>query len=118
MRRAGGARREVSSRVFLHGERGELYEGWALNVSRGGVRVILEEKLDLGGEYDVIVGDPDNGGTSAKGRIVWIQEEADGIIAGVEFRGASGEMGAAPPPSARVPDASVADDGKTVKDEK
>jgi hypothetical protein len=97
MRRTGGARREVSERVFLHGEGGELLEGWALNVSRGGVRVILEDKIELGKEYDVVVGDPDKGGTSAKGRIVWIQEESDGVIAGIEFKGLSGEHPSASP---------------------
>ena len=96
MRRAGGgARREVSARVFLHGKDGELHEGWALNVSRGGVRVILEGTVVLGDEYDVVVGDPDQGGTAAKGQIVWVQQEPDGIIAGVEFKGMSGEH--APP---------------------
>jgi hypothetical protein len=87
--RRGGARREMSARVFLHGASGELHEGWALNVSKGGVRVVLEEKVELGSEYDIVVGDPDKDGTSARGRIVWIQEEQDGVICGVEFVGQS-----------------------------
>ena len=105
--RRGGARREVSDRVALHsvagpGAPGEprepTLEGWALNVSRGGVRVILEEKVELGKEFDVTVGDPDNGGTAARGRIVWVQEEPDGVIAGVEFVGVSGTVKSSPPP--------------------
>jgi hypothetical protein len=104
MRRTGGARREVSSRVCLTGLTGagpdgeEMHEGWALNVSRGGVRVVLEQKLELGKEYDVTVGDPDNGGTRARGRIVWVQEEPDGAICGVEFVGMSGTHESVPPP--------------------
>jgi hypothetical protein len=84
MRRAG-ARREVSERVYLQKD-GKILEGWALNASKGGVRVILEEKVELGAEYDVVVGDPDKGGTQAKGRIVWVQDEHDGTIAGVEYK--------------------------------
>lgn len=98
MRRTGGARREVSARVCLSAEGEETHEGWALNVSRGGVRVVLEQKLDLGKEYDVTVGDPDNGGTRARGRIVWVQEEPDGAICGVEFVGMSDTHKSAPPP--------------------
>ena len=105
MRRTGGARREVSSRVCLSSKGEETHEGWALNVSRGGVRVVLEQKLELGKEYDVTVGDPDNGGSAARGRIVWVQEEPDGAIIGVEFIGMSGTHASAPPPPT---DASVA----------
>jgi hypothetical protein len=86
MRRAG-ARREVTSRVYLQKD-GNILEGWTLNASKGGIRVILEEKVELGTEYDVVMGDPDNGGTRARGRIVWVQDEPDGTIAGVEFVGA------------------------------
>src|SRR5437763_12051742 len=59
--RRGGARREVSERARLRqvpetatGER--VWDGWALNVSRGGVRCILEEKVELGEEYEVTLG--------------------------------------------------------------
>jgi hypothetical protein len=90
--RRGGARREVSARVTLvsRGGAGErTLEGWALNVSRGGVRVILEEKVELGADFEVSMVD----GTALSeppkvrpGRIVWVQEEPDGVVAGVEFR--------------------------------
>ena len=46
--RRGGARHEVSARVTLKAKAGEVLEGWALNVSRGGIRVILEDKVELG----------------------------------------------------------------------
>ena len=103
--RRGGARREVSDRVTLHGAAGEQFDGWALNVSRGGVRVILEEKVALGGEFRVTVGDADNGGTSSRGRIVWVQEEPDGVIAGVEFTDYSGMHSSVPPPWSPPPKA-------------
>jgi hypothetical protein len=84
----------VSARVTLKGKAGEVLEGWALNVSKGGVRVILEEKVDLGTEYDVVLtsGGVDAAASGSKeapahnvGRIVWVQEEPDGVVAGIEF---------------------------------
>jgi hypothetical protein len=107
--RRGGARKELSSRVTLKGKSdkvlGQVLEGWALNVSRGGVRVILEEKVELGAEYEVILTSSDGSGKAADassswpsqdgqrpavdvpstGRIVWVQEEPDGVVAGIEF---------------------------------
>jgi hypothetical protein len=83
--RRGGARREVSARVSLVGDDGRVLEGWALNLSRGGVRVILEERVALGAEFEVVVGDVEPGQPRPRGRIVWLQEEPDGAVAGVEF---------------------------------
>lgn len=77
-------------------------EGWALNASRGGVRVILEDQVELAAEYEVTVADDGNGQMGPQpGRIVWVQEEADGMIVGIEFRGVSEVMKAASsaPPS-------------------
>jgi hypothetical protein len=102
--RRGGARREVSTRVFLKKPDGEaVLEGWALNVSRGGVRAILEEKVELGQEFEVEVGTGD--GPPRNGRIVWMQEEPDGVIVGVEFTSLSGTHKSVPPasPSGEVP---------------
>ena len=84
--RRGGARHEVSARVTLKGKDGATLEGWALNVSRGGVRVILEEKVELGAEFDVILSTGADEGSPVQGRIVWVQEEPDGVVAGIEFR--------------------------------
>jgi hypothetical protein len=106
--RRGEARRGYSARVTLKGTSGKalgkVLEGWALNVSRGGVRVILEEKVDLGAEFEVTLSSeagpagrtasdasstwPATDGTvdvPSTGRIVWVQEEPDGVVAGIEF---------------------------------
>ncbi len=94
--RRGGARREVTERVNLKGEDGKLLEGWALNVSRGGLRVILEDKVVLGQKFDVTVGTEDQ--LMRPARIVWVQEEPDGVIVGLEFTGMSGTHKSVPPP--------------------
>jgi PilZ domain len=108
MRRAG-ARREVTERVLLKNEKGAVCEGWALNASRGGVRVILEDKVELGKEYEVTLGEAEKGAVQ-KGRIVWVQEEPDGVIAGVEFVNVSpsGTLSTGPVPPAPDEDASGA----------
>lgn len=100
--RRGGARREVTERVTLRGENGRTLEGWALNVSRGGLRAILEEKVVLGEKFDVILGVADET-LAREGRIVWVQEEPDGAIVGIEFTNLSGLHRSAPP-SAPPPD--------------
>jgi hypothetical protein len=84
-----GARLEVTARATLRSVSGKVLEGWALNVSRGGVRVILEEKVDPGAEFEVTLsGGIDVAGRPGPqvGRIVWVQEEPDGVVAGIEFR--------------------------------
>jgi hypothetical protein len=73
----------MTDRIVLRKGAAEL-TGWALNISRGGIRVILEDKVELGQEYEVEVGNDEAGG-KRRGRIVWVQEESDGMIVGVEF---------------------------------
>jgi hypothetical protein len=64
-----------------------VLEGWALNVSRGGLRVILEERVELGAEFEITISESGAEPASAQcGRIVWVQEEPDGVVAGIEFR--------------------------------
>ena len=83
--RRGGPRREVTERVHLLGSNLKTREGWALNVSRGGVRVILEERVELGEEYEVTIGIEETAALNRKARVVWLQEEPDGFIVGMEF---------------------------------
>ena len=86
--RRNGVRREVSERVTFKHDDGKVLEGWALNVSRGGLRAILEEKVVLGQKFDVTVGTEEV--LVRPARIVWVQEEPDGVIVGLEFTGLSG----------------------------
>lgn len=94
--RRGGVRREATERVTLKTEDGKELEGWALNVSRGGVRAILEDKVSLGQKFDIVVGSDEV--LTRAGRVVWVQEEPDGVIIGLEFTGLSGARESVPPP--------------------
>jgi len=99
-RRTGGARKETSARVkFTLG--GREVEGWALNESRGGIRAVVDEPIDLGAEVEISIAE----GPSRAARIVWIQEEPDGAIVGVEFLDVEGSIPPEPPDaiSARNP---------------
>ena len=93
--RRGGARHEVTERVTLRSDDGALHEGWALNVSRGGLRVILEQKVLLGQKFDATIGAEETDPRPT--RVVWVQEEPDGVIVGLEFTSLSATMRAASP---------------------
>jgi hypothetical protein len=95
--RRGGARREVTERVTFKTEEGKVLDGWALNVSRGGLRAILEDKVHLGQKFEIALGS-DEDVLHRAGRIVWVQEEPDGVIVGIEFTGTSGSHRSVPPP--------------------
>lgn len=90
-RGTGGARREASDRIVFRSE-GVETNGWTLNVSRGGIRVIVEENIELGREYELLIGDAPS---PRRGRVVWVQDEADGQIAGVQYLDVEG--GSVPP---------------------
>ncbi len=103
-RRVGGARSPVSeSVVFQDGDR--VVEGWSLNISRGGLRAVLDEVVAIGDEFDITVG----GDTEPRrGRIVWVRHEKGGAIVGVAFLDAEGSV---PPPPADEDPAPDADRG-------
>jgi hypothetical protein len=100
-RQSGGARREASDRVRLHGTSGEI-EGWTLNVSRGGVRIIVEDRVEVGSEYEISMGDDEH--LRRPCRVVWVQDEADGQIAGVQYL----DTNTGPPPPGTIPPAADA----------
>jgi PilZ domain len=58
--------------------------GWALNVSRGGVRAVVEDPLIQGTEYQVVVGDEETV-APRRAAVVWLQDEADGQIVGLKY---------------------------------
>jgi hypothetical protein len=89
-RATGGARREASERIIIRGAGFET-TGWTLNVSRGGVRVIVEDEVELGREYDFYMGD-EQGSLKRRGRVVWLQDEADGQVAGVQYLDVDGSV--------------------------
>lgn len=61
--------------------------GWTLNVSRGGIRAIVEDALVQGTEYQLSVGGDGEEETAIPRRaaVVWLQDEADGQIVGLKY---------------------------------
>jgi hypothetical protein len=98
-RGAGGARRGAADRVLLRSAEQEL-TGWALNVSRGGVRLIVEDPAPLGPVYAVTLGSDD--APPREARVIWVQEEPDGLIVGLEFIDAGAESMPPLPPAVSV----------------
>jgi hypothetical protein len=80
---------ETGARVVILRGTQEL-EGWALNLSAGGVRVMVEAQVELGELVHVRIGDA---APPSLCRVVWLQEEPDGMILGLAYEGVS-----APPP--------------------
>jgi hypothetical protein len=78
---------ELSERVTLRSNDLEA-SGWTLNVSRGGLRAVVEGPLDLGLEYQVAVGD----GPARRACIAWSKGEADGQIVGLRFLDVEGSV--------------------------
>jgi hypothetical protein len=89
--RRSDARRGVSEKISVcalngDGSAGSLMTtGWALNMSRSGVRAILEERILAGVEYEVTIGEVGTSQLTRKARVVWVQEEHDGVVVGLEF---------------------------------
>jgi len=86
-RHEGGARKEASERVVIRANACET-SGWTLNVSRGGLRAVVEDHLDPNTEYEVSVGS----GTARRARIAWSRQEADGQIVGLRFLDVEGSI--------------------------
>jgi len=61
-----------------------IFEGWALNICHGGMRIITEEPLKAG---DTIQIEVNSAGRNYLGtaRVQWVREQADGVVAGLQF---------------------------------
>jgi PilZ domain len=80
-------RLEASVRVTLRAGAVAL-EGWALNLSSGGA--MIEGEVELGDVYSVQIGEA---AAPQDCRVVWLQEEPDGMILGLAYEGSAN-----PPP--------------------
>lgn len=106
-RATGGARREISAHIVLRSG-SEEYDGWALNISRGGIRVVLEGRVDPGQVLVVEGYDVDNpDAPPRRARVVWSQDEPDGSVVGMEFIDSDESV---PPPSVGPSSRKVGDD--------
>lgn len=94
--RRTGARQNVSDAVVVHCG-GRSVNGWALNLSRGGLRAILECSIDIGERVDLIIGEE----PSRPARVVWTRDEKDGAIVGMAFLDSHHDS-VPPPPSSQT----------------
>ncbi len=82
---------------MLKSPAGEELIGWTLNLSRGGVRIVIEDPVAVGAEFSVYIGEEED--PRHQGRVVWVQQEADGQIAGIQFMAEDGTpLTGTPPP--------------------
>jgi hypothetical protein len=60
------------------------FDGWALNVCYGGMRIITDEPLQPG---DVVFIELESSGVPYTGEafVRWVRVESDGVIAGLQF---------------------------------
>jgi PilZ domain len=86
----------VSESVVFEGD-GRRIDGWSLNLSRGGLRAILDEVVAVGEDFEITLGSDDE---PRPGRIVWVREDKGGAIVGVSFLDAEGSV---PPPPGDTP---------------
>lgn len=102
VRRESGARHQVSEPVLLRrlslaadGEPAEI-QGWSLNVSRGGVRAVLDGPVSVGDHFDVALGE----GAPRGARVVWVKpDKGGGCIVGMSYDDANSAPPSRPPPS-------------------
>jgi hypothetical protein len=80
-RSAGGARVALTERVTIRAPDFEA-TGWTLNVSRGGLRAVVGQRLQPNVVYEIAVGDQRAG---RRVRLVWSRDEQDGQIVGLEY---------------------------------
>lgn len=59
--------------------------GWTLNVSRGGVRLVVEDPVEEGWIVRIRLGEASPTAVEREGRVVWVRSEADGQIVGIQF---------------------------------
>jgi hypothetical protein len=82
----------VSEPVVFH-TGAERIEGWTLNVSRGGLRAVVEDDVSVGAELEVTIGESE---TRRPVRVVWAREQRGGAVIGLLFLD---EHGFEPPPT-------------------
>ena len=88
-------RRPLSAKMSLW-TREVSHVGWTLNVSDGGVRVLVEDAVvDAGAEMTVEVRE-DGCSWQRRARVVWVKRELGGCFAGLQFVKATSILGVGP----------------------
>ena len=76
----------VDSRLIVMSKnvRGKESRGWCLNISKGGARIMINQKLTIGEILEIKI-ERANDWRKVTGRVVWVKPLADGCIAGIAF---------------------------------
>ena len=93
--RRASPRRMLSARMSLRTEAMAHY-GWTLNVSDGGLRVLVEDSVIEHGSETTVEVREDACSWQRKARVVWVQREPGGCIAGLQFLQATSIFGSGP----------------------
>lgn len=81
-RRAPGEARTPANDPVTFTAEGRTVDGWTLNRSAGGLRVVLEDEVTVGECFVASVGES---GGARPVRVVWVRSAKGGIVAGVAF---------------------------------
>jgi hypothetical protein len=87
-RASGGPRHAASEQVTLRRDE-RVVQGWTLNVSRGGARLVVEDPVAVGDNWDLVT---DGADKPRAIRVVWVRDEAGGQIIGVQYLDSSGTI--------------------------
>lgn len=63
---------------------GGISSGWSLNISSGGMRIMVDKKLSVGEIVSMRV-EKIKKWRQFRGRVVWVKHTLDGCIAGISF---------------------------------
>jgi hypothetical protein len=91
-RASGGPRQAASEQVTLR-RSDRVIKGWTLNVSRGGARLIVEDLVAVGDNWELVTDETEKeAGNVRPIRIVWVRDEAGGQIIGVQYLDSAGTI--------------------------
>ncbi len=88
-------RRPLSARMTIWSLH-ESHGGWTLNVSDGGLRVLVEDAVVTRGLEMTVEVREDACAWQRKAKVVWVQEEQGGCVLGLKFLQATSILGHAP----------------------
>ena len=99
--RRRGIRAQFPYTIHIHPSGGKPISTYTEDIASGGVRVVIQQKLDLGSLADIkiYIG---NDFIRCKGKIVWIKEKTSSVLDGILFYNAGIEFSDIKPADAQI----------------